>query len=59
MPAQHSGSKKWPDSDWRSLLKLVLPALDDSPYKDDWTLGGGTGLAVHYNHRISYDIGLR
>ena len=50
-------------SEWRKLLDKALPALDhvfgaqpektDSP---DWTLGGGTAIAIQIDHRISYDI---
>ncbi len=39
-------------------MELVLPALDDLPKGLSWTLGGGTGLAISLNHRISYDIDL-
>jgi hypothetical protein len=47
---------KWRPSAWKRLLELVLPALDELPDSMDWTLGGGTGLAITLNHRISYDI---
>lgn len=49
-------------SKWRDLLELALPALDhvferqtslDDP---DWTLGGGTAIAIQLDHRVSYDI---
>lgn len=49
-------------SKWRDLLELALPALDhvfgrqsslDDP---DWTLGGGTAIALQLAHRVSYDI---
>jgi hypothetical protein len=49
-------------SKWRDLLELALPVLDhvfnrsvslDDP---DWTLGGGTAIAIQLNHRVSYDI---
>jgi len=43
---------------WQDLLADVLPALDASPWKDRWRLGGGTALAIQINHRISYDIDL-
>lgn len=38
------------------LLELALPALDEVGTKVRWTLGGGTGLALKLDHRISYDI---
>lgn len=56
MDRQRDGSKKWPPSAWKRLLELVLPALDELPGKMTWTLGGGTGLAISLDHRISYDI---
>jgi hypothetical protein len=38
------------------LLELTLPALDEVGADVRWTLGGGTGLALKLDHRISYDI---
>lgn len=50
-------------SNWRTLLDLALPAIDyvfPHPRKagsePDWTLGGGTALAMTIEHRHSYDI---
>ncbi len=37
-------------------MELVLPALDELPGGLSWTLGGGTGLAISLNHRISHDV---
>lgn len=51
-----TGSRKWPATAWRTLLELALPALDEVGPEVTWTLGGGTGLALKINHRISYDI---
>lgn len=52
-----------PDSRWRELLDLALPALDhvfgaevDEAKPAAWTLGGGTAIALSIDHRISYDI---
>lgn len=56
MARRPDGSMKWRPSAWKQLLELVLPALDELPDSMDWTLGGGTGLAISLNHRISYDI---
>lgn len=56
MEKQYSGLGKWPPSAWKRLLELVLPALDELPDKYTWSLGGGTALAISYNHRVSYDI---
>ncbi len=56
MYPQPDGSEKWRNSEWKRLLEIVLPALDDLPKTLAWTLGGGTGLAISLNHRISYDI---
>ncbi|WP_119388099.1 nucleotidyl transferase AbiEii/AbiGii toxin family protein [Taklimakanibacter lacteus] len=56
MPETLPGSRKWLTSDWRNLLReaiALIDTLDDNPA---WTFGGGTSLAVHYDHRISYDI---
>ena len=41
---------------WRTLLELTLPALDEVGADVRWTLGGGTGLSLKLDHRISYDI---
>lgn len=51
-----TGSRKWPATAWRTLLELALPALDQLGADVRWTLGGGTGLALKLNHRVSYDI---
>lgn len=53
---QPNGSGKWPASAWKRLLELVLPALDELPDSMAWTLGGGTGLAISLEHRVSCDI---
>ncbi len=51
-----TGSRRWPATAWRTLLELALPALDAVGGHLDWTLGGGTALALKRHHRISYDI---
>lgn len=51
-----TGLRKWPATAWRTLLELALPALDEVGADVQWTLGGGTGLALKLDHRISYDI---
>jgi len=51
-----TGSRRWPATAWRTLLELALPALDAVGAGGNWTLGGGTALALRLNHRISYDI---
>lgn len=56
MGRQPIGSKKWPTSQWKQLLELVLPALIELPDELSWSLGGGTALSISLNHRISYDI---
>jgi len=48
------GYRKWPISQWKGLLNLALPVLSD--LETCWTLGGGTGLFLSLNHRVSYDI---
>lgn len=36
----------------------MLPILRELPDRPDWQLGGGTSLAIHYDHRTSYDVDL-
>jgi nucleotidyltransferase AbiEii toxin of type IV toxin-antitoxin system len=48
------GYGKWAISQWEKLLNLALPVLSD--LETPWTLGGGTGLFLSLNHRVSYDI---
>ena len=49
-------------SRWRDLLALALPALEyvfgskGSTEDPDWTLGGGTAIAIALDHRVSFDI---
>jgi hypothetical protein len=57
-------------SSWAALLDRALPALDhvfgagsspikaDHPEEPDWTLGGGTAIALRIGHRISKDVDL-
>jgi Nucleotidyl transferase AbiEii toxin, Type IV TA system len=52
------GSKKWPICDWRSLLHDAVSLLDTLTPTPKWSFGGGTSLAVFYDHRISYDVDL-
>lgn len=54
-----------PESRWRELLDLALPALDyvfgtqvDHTARPAWTLGGGTAIAIRLDHRISHDVDL-
>ena len=43
--------------DWKDLLRLAYLFLGSSNIPSDkWTMGGGTVLMLHYNHRISKDI---
>ena len=51
-----TGSRRWPATAWRTLLELTLPALDGLGPGAEWSLGGGTALALKIHHRISYDI---
>ena len=42
---------------WEILLKLAHQFLMSSGIPGDrWTMGGGTVLMLHYNHRVSRDI---
>lgn len=51
---------------WQELLEKALPALEHVFGRDilrpdgvpNWTLGGGTAIAIHLHHRISYDVDL-
>lgn len=56
MPGISPGSGKWQTSDWRSLLRDAVSLIDTLVPQPDWTFGGGTSLAMHYDHRISHDI---
>lgn len=55
MPA---GSRKWPESAWRLLLKEILQIEARLPDRPPFSFGGGTALAVHLGHRVSYDVDL-
>jgi Nucleotidyl transferase AbiEii toxin, Type IV TA system len=50
------GSRKWPTSDWPVLLRNAIGLIDTLEADVPWSFGGGTALAVHYRHRLSYDI---
>jgi len=51
-----SGSRKWRTSDWKGLLRIALTLIDTLKEEVTWSFGGGTALAVHLGHRISYDV---
>lgn len=55
MPA---GSMKWHASGWQQLLEAILQIEQQLPDRLPFSFGGGTALAVHFDHRISYDIDL-
>jgi hypothetical protein len=50
------GSRKWPTSAWRGLLHDAVALLDTLKEQPRWSFGGGTSLAVFYDHRVSYDV---
>jgi len=50
------GSRKWPTSGWRGLLHDAVALLDTLTEAPRWSFGGGTSLAVFYDHRVSYVI---
>src|SRR3546814_11003843 len=61
MAGTSTGSTRWPTSDWpasswQGLLRDAIRLLDTLKEPPTWTFGGGTALAVFYEHRISYDI---
>jgi len=37
-------------------MSLALTILHDLPCEMVWIMGGGTALALHLNHRISFDV---
>jgi mevalonate kinase len=37
-------------------MNLALTVLSDLPPEMHWSLGGGTALALHLNHRVSFDV---
>lgn len=45
------GSEKWRISDWRGLLRSGIVLIDTLAEKPRWSFGGGTSLAVFYDHR--------
>lgn len=49
-------SNSHPESRWPQLLELALGAIDSLAQPYDWSLGGGTALAIQLDHRTSYDI---
>lgn len=56
MAGTSPGSRKWRTSDWRALLRDAIALLDTLTETPRWSFGGGTSLAVFYDHRISYDV---
>jgi len=53
-----TGSRKWRASAWQKLLEAILKIEQDLPERLPFSFGGGTALAVHLDHRLSYDIDL-
>src|SRR3546814_18840186 len=56
MAGTSTGSTRWPTSDWQGLLRDAIRLLDTLKEPPKWTFGGGTALAVFYEHRYSYDV---
>jgi hypothetical protein len=56
MVGSPDGSEKWRTSDWQALLRSALKLVDSLTGNVPWSFGGGTALAIHLEHRISYDI---
>ena len=52
------GSRKWPESGWQLLLEKILRIEEGLPERLPFSFGGGTALAVHLGHRVSYDVDL-
>lgn len=51
-----TGFVKWPASAWQSLLAAILKIEEALENRLPFSFGGGTALAVHLEHRVSYDI---
>jgi len=49
---------EWPAPESQQLYDLIAPALAGLPGPLEWSLGGGTALAMWLNHRLSKDIDL-
>lgn len=58
MPETQNGSERWRTSAWESLLRSAVNLLEALHEQPRVIFGGGTALAVHYHHRISYDVDL-
>src|SRR5687768_4059032 len=56
MAGTSPGSRKWRTSAWHGLLRDAIMLLDTLNAPLRWSFGGGTSLAVFYDHRISYDV---
>lgn len=56
MAGTSPGSRKWRTSDWHGLLRDAIALIDTLSEAPRWSFGGGTSLAVFYDHRISYDV---
>src|SRR3954468_21727452 len=52
------GSRIWPASRWPELFSLGKSLMDLLPGGAFWSFGGGTSLALRYDHRVSYDVDL-
>ncbi len=62
MSSQASGPLEERDNptQWTRLLDIALPVLDHvyRGARDEWTLGGGTAIALRSGHRLSDDVDL-
>ena len=47
---------KWQTSGWQNLLHDAIALLDTLAPQPKWAFGGGSSLAVFYDHRISHDV---
>jgi hypothetical protein len=56
MAGTSTGSTRWPTSGWQDLLRDAIRLIDTLKDTPAWTFGGGTALAVLYEHRISFDV---
>src|SRR5258708_19292012 len=49
-------SGEWPASHWLNLFGQATALLEQSCAGGAWSVGGGSAVALGYEHRISYDV---
>ena len=56
MAKTSAGSTRWRTSGWQNLLHDAVALLDTLAPAPKWSFGGGSSLAVFYDHRVSRDV---